>query len=201
MLFLPCLLLAPRVNLWREERIRVASANFALKHHCDVLAATEAHLSREQVSGTELEEALLKGLRRHVASATETLRQRRWRKVVQLFVLLPVQPSLPATGSRSPAVRREGEARGRDGERQDHDASAASASGNAARVAAVVRGVSTILDLPLPNNGDYSREYVCVEHAKVFFTWTAFFMSCFFSSSFSESSIPRMDLDGSNKAR
>ncbi|CAM9542021.1 unnamed protein product [Scytosiphon promiscuus] len=184
------------------ERIKVASAAFALKHHRDLLAAAESHLSREQTSAVELKEALLDGLRRHTEDAERTLRQRRWRKVVQLFVLLPVEPSIPplmrvrtaARSSRSasssrgrgdgpspaspmsaktaaasalPAVEGAtsghgggGGTRQRSGLPSDSGgggSAAVSTSRAGARGGQVVSGVSTLVDLPLPNNGDYSQ--------------------------------------------
>lgn len=159
-----------------KERIKVASAAFALKHHRDLLAAAESHLSREQTSAVEMKEALLDGLRRHTEDAEKTLRQRRWRKVVQLFVLLPVEPSMPprrvgAPGrsrrrSRSPGTggvgaaadggggaEGFGEGGGGGGRGKKRGAGPPAAAGGE-----MVSGVSTLVDLPLPNNGDYSRE-------------------------------------------
>eukprot|EP00903_Cladosiphon_okamuranus_P009187 g8774.t2 len=162
-----------------EERIKVASAAFALKHHRDLLAAAESHLFREQTSAVEMKEALLEGLRRHAEDATRTLRQRRWRKVVQLFVLLPVEPSIPprgegANGSRTRSRRRSrspetepitaagsgrGGASGEEGGRgKKRGTELSSGAGGAPPVGGeVVSGVSTLVDLPLPNNGDYSQ--------------------------------------------
>lgn len=154
------------------ERIKVASAAFALKHHRDLLAAAESHLSREQASAVEMNEALLVGLRRHAEDAARTLRQRRWRKVVQLFVLLPVEPSMPPRRERPPRGKKSWGG-------GDHSAGTAPSTaegeegrgvtrlpppgGGVAKARGgvggeVVSGVSTLVDLPLPNNGDYSRE-------------------------------------------
>ncbi|CAN0078158.1 unnamed protein product, partial [Hapterophycus canaliculatus] len=101
------------------ERIKVASAAFALKHHRDLLAAAESHLYREQTSAVELNEALLDGLKRHTEDAERTLLQRRWRKVVQLFVLLPLEPSIPPlmrvrTSARSSSSAGDGRGRNSD---------------------------------------------------------------------------------------
>lgn len=127
------------------------------------------------MSAAEMKEALLDGLRRHSEDAARTLGQRRWRKVVQLFVLLPVAPSIPMS-SRSPAARRSGRSEqfepgggGGDGGRQGSDgggggygeggsSSKRGAGLVGAGAAATVSGVSTLVDLPLPNNGDYNRE-------------------------------------------
>lgn len=156
------------------ERIKVASAAFALKHHRDLLAAAESHLSREQASAVEMNEALLVGLRRHAEDAARTLRQRRWRKVVQVFVLLPVEPSMPPRreglprGKKSwggggnhspetaPSTTTEGEG-GRGGTRLPPPGGGVAKAGGGGG-GEVVSGVSTLVDLPLPNNGDYSRE-------------------------------------------
>eukprot|EP00752_Nemacystus_decipiens_P003010 g2792.t1 len=173
-----------------EERIKVASAAFALKHHRDLLAAAESHLSREQTSAVEMKEALLEGLRQHAEDAARTLRQRRWRKVVQLFVLLPVEPSIPPRGegqperngsratsrrrSRSPGAATKsttaaatavasggGEALGGDaslGKRRGTGLPPGAGGGAAPPAGGeVVSGVSTLVDLPLPNNGDYGQ--------------------------------------------
>ncbi|CAB1110770.1 unnamed protein product [Ectocarpus sp. CCAP 1310/34] len=155
-----------------EERIKVASAAFALKHHRDLLAAAESHLSREQASAAEMNEALLVGLRRHAEDAARTLRQRRWRKVVQLFVLLPVDPSMPPRRERPPKSKKSwggadhspgtapSTAEGEEGRGvirlPPPGGGVAKAGGGGA--GEVVSGVSTLVDLPLPNNGDYSRE-------------------------------------------
>ncbi|CAM9626082.1 unnamed protein product [Ectocarpus sp. 4 AP-2014] len=154
-----------------EERIKVASAAFALKHHRDLLAAAESHLSREQASAVEMNEALLVGLRRHAEDAARTLRQRRWRKVVQLFVLLPVEPSMPPRRERPPRGKK-------SWGRGDHSPGTAPSTGEGEEGRGVPRlppqggevvkagggageevvsGVSTLVDLPLPNNGDYSQ--------------------------------------------
>lgn len=117
------------------ERIQVASAAFSLKHQRDLLATAETHLAREENSAVELEQTLLRGLRRHADGAARVLRQRRWCKVVQLFVLLPIEPSLPRADGGGSGDGRDGGATG-----------------------AAVSGISTLMDLPLPNNGDYSRE-------------------------------------------
>lgn len=155
------------------ERIKVASAAFALKHHRDLLAAAESHLSREQSSAVELNEALLVGLRRHAEDAARTLRQRRWRKVVQLFVLLPVEPSMPPRrevpprgkkswggGNHSPGTAPSSTTEGEGGRGETRlpppGSGVAKAGGGGG--GEVVSGVSTLVDLPLPNNGDYSRE-------------------------------------------
>lgn len=149
------------------ERIQVASAAFSLKHHRDLLAAAESHLSEEQCSAVEMKEALLDGLRRHKEYAERTLRQRRWRKVVQLFVLLPVAPSMPAMSrdAPAPAAPREegggsGSANAAGGARRGPGGGGGDGGGGrgAAEAAAAVSGVSTLVDLPLPNNGDYGRE-------------------------------------------
>lgn len=157
------------------ERIKVASAAFALKHHRDLLAAAASHISREETSASEIAEALTDGLRRHAENAACTLSQRRWRKVVQLFVLLPVAPSIPPTStcttttttsgsiSSHPTAtppRKEGSSNRRDGgeaERAGRREIGMEEMGGRGAVAAV-SGVSTLVDLPLPNNGDYSRE-------------------------------------------
>ncbi len=153
-----------------KEHIKVASAAFALKHHRDLLAAAESHLSQEQTSAVEMKEALLDGLRRHAEDAARTLRQRRWRKVVQLFVLLPVEPSMPPRGvgapgrsrrrSRSPGTGGAGAAADRGGGGGGGWGKKRGAGPPAAAGGEMVSGVSTLVDLPLPNNGDYSRESV-----------------------------------------
>ncbi|CAM9877162.1 unnamed protein product, partial [Discosporangium mesarthrocarpum] len=66
------------------------------------------------------------------------VRHARWKKVVELFVLFPVQASIPARPSLSAEAK--GGGRGEGGGR-----------------GGAVSGVSTVLDLPLPNNGDYGQ--------------------------------------------
>lgn len=153
-----------------KERIQVASAAFSIRHQRDVLAAAESHLARERTSAADLKAALLKGLRQHVEDATETLRQRRWRKVVRIFVLLRLQPALLPFADAGRVGRQAGVAGaqeasaggGTGGGRADPGRKGPdpgeAPKGNRSSVAAVVRGVSTLLDLPLPNNGDYTRE-------------------------------------------
>lgn len=135
------------IHTKKKERIQVASAAFSLKHQRDLLAAADFRLAQEQDSVVELEEALLRGLRRHAADAARVLRQRRWRKVVQIFVLLPIEPSLPreSGGSGGGGGDAGGGVGGRAGAREG--------------LGAAVSGVSTLMDLPLPNNGDYSRKF------------------------------------------
>lgn len=179
------------------ERIKVASAAFALKHHRDLLLAAESQLNREATSAVEMKEALLDGLRGHTENAALTLRQRRWRKVVQLFVLIPISPSKPSSiptsspivsaatdrGLRKPGYgdveggeiafdARSGAGAGSAGEeggkRQAGDGGWGGGVSGGARgpgpgaAASVISGVSTLMDLPLPNNGEYSREHVMI---------------------------------------
>lgn len=136
----------------------VASAAFSLRQQRDLLAAAESHLSRETASTEEMKRAVLDGLRQHADDALRTLRQRRWRRVVQLFVLFPVAASIPPISDRS-TIPLNGEAvnvgsqRGTGSERRGEN------RGVGLRRAATVSGVSTLVDLPLPNNGDYSSEF------------------------------------------
>lgn len=125
--------------------------------------------------------ALLDGLRRHAERAARTLRQRQWRKVVQLFVLLPVAPSMPpgrgaAAAPLSGAVgavegASGGNERRREGDGGETGRRGAGLPGPGA--GAAVSGVSTVVDLPLPNNGDYSGEFCVVRRG-----WLAACLCC-----------------------
>lgn len=147
-------------NGTRKERIMVASAAFSLRQQRDLLAAAESHLGRETDSTQEMKRVVLDGLRRHADDALRTLRQRRWRKVVQLFVLFPVAASIPPISDHSTAPL-DGEGVSVGSQRGMGTARQGS-RGVGLRGAATVSGVSTLLDLPLPNNGDYSREFSCM---------------------------------------
>ncbi|CAM9297351.1 unnamed protein product, partial [Choristocarpus tenellus] len=70
-----------------EERIKVASASFALRKHQALLSAAKTQLKQEGRAGTELRGALISGLNAHVEEARRTVRHRRWQKVVQMFIL------------------------------------------------------------------------------------------------------------------
>ena len=149
----------------------VASASFSLRNQRDTLAAAESQLVREAAAAETMKRALLDGLGRHADDAARTLRQRRWRKIVQLFVLLPVAPSMPWTinsdRSTAPVAADDGDTESNVSRRGAGSAelrrhSRDDQGGNQGvdlRGAATVSGVSTLMDLPLPNNGDYSREF------------------------------------------
>lgn len=141
----------------------VASAAFSLRQQRDLLAAAESHLGLETASTEEMKRVVLDGLRRHTDDALRTLRQRRWRKVVQLFVLFPVAASIPPIGDHSTApLDGEGVSVG-----SQRGTGTAGSRGVGLRDAATVSGVSTLLDLPLPNNGDYSREFSWMDKVSV----------------------------------
>ncbi|CAM9907938.1 unnamed protein product [Ascophyllum nodosum] len=152
-----------------QERIMVASASFSLRNQRDTLAAAESQLVREAAAAETMKRALLDGLGRHADDAARTLRQRRWRKIVQLFVLLPVAPSMPWTinsdRSTAPVAADDGDTESNVSRRGAGSAelrrhSRDDQGGNQGvdlRGAATVSGVSTLMDLPLPNNGDYSQ--------------------------------------------
>jgi hypothetical protein len=120
-----------------RERIQVATKKFSLDQRAAALRASQSQLDEARRRQDCRSGPVLDGLRWYLEQARDALQYRTWARVLQHFMVFPIEAHLPVERPVGPGPQGQGEVRFK-------------------RELKGMHGISTIAGVPLPNVGHHS---------------------------------------------